>query len=233
MKQFAVLFCSLFLLLGSLWAKGGDRRTETSRLEKAGDILNEIMSAPDQGIPQEIVAHAKCVAVVPSMLKAGFGLGGQWGQGVVTCRTAAGWSGPAFYRVAGGSFGFQAGGEAVDLVMLIMNDRGFKDLLASKFKIGADASAAAGPIGRHAAGDTDITLRAEILSYSRTRGVFVGLTLNGNMVQQNAGDTRDFYGRNVAFRDILTGKVKPTSGAEPFLDSVHKNFEMAKTTEAK
>ena len=230
MKRLTAMGCSLFLLLGSLWAKEGDRKTEVDRLTKAGEILDEVMATPDKGIPEEIVAHAKCVAVVPSMMKAGFGIGGQYGQGVVTCRTANGWSGPAFYRVAGGSFGLQIGGEAIDLVMLVMNDKGFKNLLASKFKIGADASAAAGPIGRHAGGDTDITMRAEILSYSRSRGAFAGLTLNGNVVQQNGGDTRDFYGHNVAFRDILLGTVKPPTASDAFLTSVRKNLAEPRAT---
>ena len=155
----------------------GDRAKLRDRLDKAGNILDQITSAPDKGIPQDILAHAECVGIIPTMMKAGFVLGGEYGQGVVTCRTTRGWSAPAFYRLGGGTFGLQIGGEAVDVVMLFMNDRGVQSLLAHKVKIGADASASAGPVGRTAAADTNIALHSEILAYSRSRGLFAGVSL--------------------------------------------------------
>jgi SH3 domain-containing YSC84-like protein 1 len=199
-----------------------DRSKQMDRVESAGEILNEIMNAPDHGIPDEIIGSAKCVAVVPSMLKGGFVFGASYGKGVASCRTEKGWSSPAFFRVTGGSFGLQIGGQAVDYVMLIMNDRGMRNLLASKFKLGADASAAAGPVGRHAEGMTDITLRAEVLTYSRARGLFAGATLNGAMVKQDADDTRAFYGRNIPFRTVLTGGVPVPKEAQPFTSVLEK-----------
>ena len=160
------------------YAKADDKKDvsdEVKRMDSAASVMNEIMGTPDKGIPQEILSSAKCVAVVPSMLKGGFVVGANYGKGVATCHTATGWSAPAPFKLAGGSVGFQIGGEAVDVVMLIMNDKGMRNLLNSKFKLGADASVAAGPVGRHAEGDTDWKMRAEVLSYSRARGVFAGV----------------------------------------------------------
>ena len=211
----------------------GDRAKLQERLNKAGTILNEITSAPDKGVPQEILANAKCVGVIPTMMKAGFGLGGEYGQGVVSCRTKRGWSAPAFYRLGGGTFGFQIGGEAVDVVMLFMNDRGVQSLLAHKVKIGADASASAGPVGRTAAADTNIALHSEILTYSRSRGIFAGISLKGSWFEQNAGDTRAFYGRDINFSNILNGSVRPPQGSEQFLAAVRKDFGQAKVAESK
>lgn len=235
MKQrftaFIAIFTFLFTSTLPVSAAEGDRGKLANRLDNAGRIMDEIMSAPDAGIPQEVLDNAKCIAVVPSMVKAAFGLGGQYGQGVVTCRTKDGWSAPAFYRVSGGSFGIQIGGQAVDLIMLFMNDRGMSTLLNSKVKLGVDASVAAGPVGRTAAADTDAAFRAEVLTYSRTRGVFAGLSLNGSFVQQNGGDTRDFYGRNYTFRSILSGEVKAPEAAQPFLGPVAKWVKTAATNE--
>ena len=144
----------------------------TDRVQAAADVLNAIQSAPDSGVPNEILSRADCVAVVPSMLKGGFVVGGKYGRGLASCRTPKGWSAPAFFTVKGGSFGFQIGGQAVDLVMLIMNNEGMQRLLSSQFALGADASVAAGPVGRHAEGNTDWKMRAQVLTYSRARGVF-------------------------------------------------------------
>src|SRR5512142_2517137 len=174
------------------WAEG-DRDKVLDRVTEAGTVMNEIMAAPDKGIPEEILGSAECVAVVPSFLKGGFIVGGAYGKGVATCRTPNGWSAPAFFRMEGGSFGFQIGGEAADLVMLIMNEKGMQHLMSSKFQIGADAAAAAGPVGRHASADTDWKLRAEVLTYSRSRGLFAGVTLKGNTLRQDKDDTRAFY----------------------------------------
>jgi len=211
----------------------GDRAKLQERLNKSGTILNEITSAPDKGVPQEILAHARCVGVIPTMMKAGFGLGAEYGQGVVTCRTTRGWSAPAFYRLGGGTFGLQIGGEAVDVVMLFMNDRGVESLLAHRVKLGADASASAGPVGRTAAADTNIAMHSEILTYSRSRGVFAGLSLKGSWFEQNAGDTRTFYGRQIKYSTILNGSVRPPQGSEQFLGAVRKDFGEAKIAESK
>ena len=220
MKRFFVLFLSL--LLSSVAFAEGDRDKTISRIDDAGTVLNEIMSAPDSGIPEEIFGSAKCVAVVPSLLKGGLGLGAQYGKGVASCRTDKGWSAPVFFTVKGGSFGLQIGAQAVDLVMVIMNENGMKALLSSKFKLGADGSVAAGPVGRHAEGSTDWKMRAEVLTYSRARGIFAGITLNGAVIAQSKDDTRAFYGRMVPFRTILNGNVEAPSESSPFLTALGK-----------
>jgi len=218
------------MLLGVAWAD--DRSKDVERVEAAGTVLDEIMAAPDKGIPEDVIGSAECVAIVPSLLKGGFIVGGAYGKGVATCRTSSGWSAPAFFRVEGGSVGLQIGGQAVDLVMLIMNENGMRNLLSSKFKLGADASVAAGPVGRHAEAATDWKMRAEVLTYSRARGVFAGISLNGAVVRQDKDDTRAFYGRMVPFRTILTGKIAAPPDSEPFLKVVAKyaGQRPAKTT---
>jgi SH3 domain-containing YSC84-like protein 1 len=192
------------------------------RVQAAGTVLDEIQGAGDQRIPEEVLASAECVAVVPSMLKGGFIVGARYGRGVASCRTPKGWSAPAFFMIGGGSFGLQIGGQAVDLVMLIMNKNGMDNLLSSKFKVGADASAAAGPVGRHASADTDWKMRAQILTYSRARGVFAGLELAGATVKQDKSSTREFYGRMVPFKTSLQGTIDPPQSAYPFLSTLAK-----------
>lgn len=208
-------------LAGSAWG-GETRDKDVARIQAAATILDEIMSAPDAGIPSDILDKSECVAVVPSMMKGAFILGAEYGKGVASCRTKDGWSAPAFFQVSGGSFGFQIGGQAADLVLVIMNQRGMQTLLSSKFKLGANVSAAAGPVGRHAEADTDWKMRAEVLSYSRNRGVFAGVSLNGDAINQNKDDTRAFYGRMVRFRTILTGGIAAPPEAKPFLDMLNK-----------
>lgn len=227
-------FVASIALLTSVAAAGteGDRAKLEDRLDASATIINEIMAAPDSGIPEEILDSAKCVAVIPSMIKAGLGFGGQYGQGVVTCRTQAGWSAPAFYRLGGGSFGLQIGGQAVDLVMLFMNDRGMQSLLTHKVKLGIDAAAAAGPVGRHAAAETDVALRSEVLTYSRTRGLFAGISLNGSWVEQNDRDTRDFYGRYIPFQTILKGFVPAPPTAQNFVSTITRYSMPAAATQA-
>lgn len=221
-------------LCGSAWAAGGKRRAdELARIQAAGRVMNEIMAAPDKGIPTNILSDAQCVAVVPSLLKGGFIVGAAYGKGVATCRTDKGWSAPAPFRIEGGSFGLQIGGEAVDLVMVIMNERGMRALLSSKFKLGADASAAAGPVGRHAEGATDWKMRAQVLTYSRARGVFAGISLNGAAIHQDKDDTRALYGHMVTFKSILTGVAAAPEGSAPFLSAVEKYAALAKAEEAK
>lgn len=213
----------LALMLLSLPAFAADREKVVERLNEAATVLDEIMAAPDKGIPEEIIGSAKCVAVVPSYLKGGFIVGASYGKGVATCRTASGaWSAPAMFRMEGGSFGLQIGGEAVDLIMIIMNDKGMERLLSSKFKLGADASAAAGPVGRHAEGTTDWKLRAQVLTYSRSRGIFAGITINGSTLRQDKDDTRAFYGRMVRFRTSLTGGIPVPGDAQRFVGTVGK-----------
>ena len=206
-----------------------DREKITDRLDDAGTVLNEIMGAPDSGVPEEIMDSAKCVAVVPSLLKGGFIFGASYGKGYATCRTEQGWSAPAPFDVKGGSFGLQIGGEAVDYVMVIMNDRGMRALLSSKFKIGGDISGAAGPVGRHAEASTDWKLRAEVLTYSRARGLFAGVTIKGSRVVQDRDSTRAFYGRMVPTKTLLTGAHEAPADAQPFLSELQKYAPAAAT----
>jgi lipid-binding SYLF domain-containing protein len=210
------------VVLLSTTAALADRDDNVERLENSATVIKEIMAAPDSGVPEEIITHAKCIAVIPSMLKAAFGVGGAYGKGVASCRTDKGWSAPAFFTLRGGSFGFQIGGQAADIVMLIMNDRGMDDLLQSKVKLGADASVAAGPVGRHADASTDWKMRAEVLTYSRTRGAFAGISLNGAVLNQNRNDTRDFYGKMVPFRVILRGEIESPKDAALWRDTLMK-----------
>jgi SH3 domain-containing YSC84-like protein 1 len=203
-----------------------DEQSRTSkaalRAQAAADVLDEIQGAPDKGIPQEVLGSAECVAVVPSLLKGGFIVGGRFGRGLASCRTPKGWSAPAFFTVKGGSIGFQIGGQAVDLVMLIMNNDGMQHLLSSQFSLGADASVAAGPVGRHAEGNTDWKMRAQVLTYSRARGIFAGVSLAGAVINQDKDSTRDFYGRMVPFKTSLKGEVDPPAGANTFLTALAK-----------
>ena len=208
------------LSLASISWASESKQGDTERLDKAGAVLKEIMAAPDKGIPQEVLEHAKCIAVVPHMVKGGFVFGAEGGKGVATCRTEHGWSAPAFFAITGGSWGLQIGVEGVDVVMVFQDEAGMKRLLESKFKVGADASAAAGPVGRHASGGTDWKLNAEVLTYSRAKGAFAGLTLNGADVRPDEDAMRAEYGGEVTFRSVLTGSVPPPSGSRAFLDAV-------------
>lgn len=201
------------------WA-GTNREDTVDRLDHAGRVLHEIMAAPDNGIPEEVLEHARCIAVVPHMIKGGFIFGAQNGRGVATCRTAKGWSAPAFFAITGGSWGLQIGVEGVDLVMIIQNEKGMRQLLSSKFQIGGDASAAAGPVGRHASANTDWKLDTEILTYSRARGAFAGLTLTGASIRRDDDSTDAIYGRRVSTKRILSGRVAVPASANSFLNAV-------------
>jgi lipid-binding SYLF domain-containing protein len=194
----------------------------SSRLQSAAAVLDEIMAAPDKGIPSDILGSAKCVAVVPSLLKGGFVIGAAHGRGMASCRTATGWSAPAPLTTSGGSIGLQIGGQAVDVVMVVMNDRGMQALLTNKFKLGADASVAAGPVGRQTEGSTDWKLRAEVLTYSRARGLFAGISFNGAVIKQDEDATKELYGRMVDFKSILTGSVQSPQSAETFIAAIRK-----------
>jgi len=216
--------CLVVLLCASVWAKdNSDRRSgDIDRLKNAGEILDEIMSAPDKGVPEEIIGKADCIAIVPSLKKGGFIVGGAYGKGVATCRNASGWSAPVFFRIEGGSVGFQIGAQEVDLVMVVMNTNGMTRLLHNKAKLGADVSAAAGPVGRHAEGMTDWKLRAQVLTYSRARGLFAGVSLEGSSIRQDNDDTRAFYGRMVPYSTSFSGNIPIPADSQVFLGPVAK-----------
>ena len=220
MKMRSALLLGLFTLSSTfIWA-GTGRQDSIDRLRMSSDVLHSIIEAPDRGIPEEVLSSSKCIVVVPHLVKGGFIVGGEHGRGIATCRTADGWSAPAFISVGGGSWGLQIGLEGVDLVMLVMNDHGFQHLLSSKFQIGGDASASAGPVGRHASADTDWKLNSEILTYSRSKGIFAGITLDGAVVEQDNDSTRAIYGRDRSFRTILSGKVAAPKSTMGFMKAV-------------
>ena len=185
------------------------------RLNEAATVFSEIMAAPDKGIPEDMVANAHCIVIVPSLKTGAFIVGGKYGKGYLSCRNrgGAGWSAPATVRIEGGSFGFQIGGSTTDLIMLVMNARGADKLLASKFTLGAEGSVAGGPVGRTATAQTDAQMHAEILSWSRSQGLFAGVALEGATLRQDLDDNRTLYGRKIENRQIVTGGVRtPKSG---------------------
>jgi SH3 domain-containing YSC84-like protein 1 len=221
---------SIFLgLLLSFPAFAASTRADLqARVDAAKKVLDQIMAAQDKSIPMDILAQATCVGVVPSFVKGAFVFGAQYGQGVVTCRTGHGWSAPVFIRMAGGSWGLQIGGQSTDLVLVAVNDRGFQDLLKNKFKIGADAAASAGPVGRNTQAATDWKMGAELLTYSRSKGLFAGIDLDGTSVSQNSDDTEIYFGQAHSFRSVLKGDVAVPSGAVPFVRDVAQHFVAAK-----
>lgn len=216
------ILISLVFTTGGAWAKKTDEPDVVKRLQNATEVLKEIMAAPDKGIPDKILNDAKCVIIVPSLVKIAIGFGGQHGKGFAVCRTEKGWSAPAPVTVTGGSWGLQFGGQAVDLVMLVMNQKGVDHLLGSKFKIGGEASAAAGPVGRHVDAGTDWKMRAEILTYSRARGIFAGIDLSGSVIEQDKDETAVLYGKVVPFEDVLHGQVPPPDAARPLIATLEK-----------
>ena len=215
-----VMFVLAILGFGTLCWAASAREDATDRLDSATTVLNEIMRTPDKGIPEEVLEHGKCIAVIPHMVKGGFVFGAKGGKGVATCRTADGWSAPAFITISGGSWGLQIGVEAVDVVMIFQTDKAMQKLLSSNFHVGADASAAAGPVGRHAEAGTDWKMDVEILTYSRAKGVFAGLTLEGASIRQDNDSRHAIYGPNVTTRALLLGKVTAPAAAQPFLAEV-------------
>jgi lipid-binding SYLF domain-containing protein len=226
-KMKKIMFMVGVLGLASVCWADSNRESTIDRLDHAGSVLHEIMAAPDNGIPEEVLEHARCVAVVPHMINGGFIFGAQNGRGVATCRTETGWSAPAFFVITGGSWRLQIGVEGVDLVMIIQNDKGMQQLLASKFQLGANASAAAGPVGRHASASTNWKLETEILTYSRARGAFAGLTLNGAWIRRDDDSFHAIYGRHVTTRTTLLGKIAVPETAEPFLNAVRDAKDQA------
>ncbi len=205
-----------------------DKSKIDDRLNAAASLIEEVMAAPDHAIPETVLGGAKCVIVIPSEKKAAFAVGAQYGQGVATCRTGHGWSAPVFVRLAGVSFGFQIGGQATDLVLLGMNDKSVQDMLHSKVKLGANASAAAGPVGRDAQAATDVLLNAEFLTYSRAKGLFAGLDLSGDVLEANKDDFHAEYGPDVTSTAVLHGSVKPAPNAQHVVKTVARYFHIAK-----
>jgi lipid-binding SYLF domain-containing protein len=227
-KSLLALITMALVCASLTWARDKDTSDIDKRIDNAAKVLTEIMATPDKAVPDKIMSDAKCIAVVPSMVKIAVGFGGNHGKGVATCRTEHGWSAPAPLTITGGSWGLQLGGQAIDLVMIVMNDQGMEHLLSSHFKLGADASAAAGPVGRDAAAGTDVKMRAEVLTYSRARGLFAGIDLSGSAISQDKDETRLLFGKMVSFEDILRGKTAPPPAAEPFLTVVRKYSRQAR-----
>jgi lipid-binding SYLF domain-containing protein len=215
-----ILIVTTLVLLVTLTAVASDREDDVNRTNKATQVFKEIMNTPDQGIPQELLESAKCIAIIPGDVKFAFIFGGNYGRGLATCRTGHGWSAPVFLALEGGSVGYQIGGSSTDIVMLFMNDHALKSLLSDKFKLGADASVAAGPVGRSAAAGTDLKLNAEILSYSRSKGLFAGVSLNGAVVQADKSGDEAMYGHDVNRHEILDGKVAVPESAQALLHEI-------------
>jgi len=226
-KNLFAVITGLLLLGACTWAKSPrDAKSEEDRLQNAGKVMQEILNVPDN-IPQDLLDKARCVVVMPSVLKAAFVVGGSYGRGAMLCRTGkeftGPWGAPAMYALEGGSFGLQIGGEATDFVFLIMNNRGANSLLHSKVKLGADASVAAGPKGRSAAADTDAFMRAEILSYSRARGVFAGVSLEGSTLRPDNDANHKLYGESTDAEKIIDGQgVATPSAAQELIATLKK-----------
>lgn len=232
-KTMSLLLMGVMGMFGTYAFASSAREDSVARLQSSVDVIHAIMATPDKGIPEEVLNDAKCILVVPNMIKGGFVFGGKHGRGVASCRTAEGWSAPAFVSVGGGSAGFQIGLEGVDLVMLVMNDKGLQQLLSSKFELSGEGSVAAGPVGRHASAGTDWKMTTEVLTYSRSKGVFAGLTLEGAVVEQDNDSTKAIYGKHMEFRNILSGKVATPRSAEPFMKAVAEAREKAHIAEAR
>jgi SH3 domain-containing YSC84-like protein 1 len=214
MKRFTVVFLFLTFCVSAFAA--GESKDNFNQLQKATNVLNEVMATPDKSIPGDLLAKAVCVGVIPSELKLAFGFGGSYGRGVLVCRRGGDgiWGSPSMFTVGGGSFGFQIGGKATDVVFIVMNADGARKLVQDSVKLGAEASVAAGPVGRSAQGATDVQLHAEILSYSRSQGLFAGLSLSGAVVKQDESDNRKLYGRKVTAKQLLIdGTVRTPRGA--------------------
>jgi len=226
LKRLAI--ATTLALLVTLTAFASDREDDVNRTQKAAQVFREIMNTPDQGIPQKLLESAKCIGIVPGDKKFAFIFGGNYGRGLATCHTRHGWSAPVFVAIEGGSVGYQIGGSSTDIVMLFMNDHALQSLLSDKFKLGADASVAAGPVGRTAAANTDLKLNAEILSYSRAKGLFAGMSLDGAVVQADKSGDEAMYGPNVNRHEILDGKVAVPASAQPLLREIGKYVREAK-----
>lgn len=223
-SRFVYVLLAMFCAFVQVSARAADKEKLDERLSGAVSVLDDIMATPDRSVPSQILAGANCVVVIPGFKKGAFVIGAQYGQGVATCRTGRGWSAPVFVQLTGGSFGFQIGGQSTDLVLVAMNPGGLQHMLKNKFKIGGDAAAAAGPVGRNAQAGTDWKLNAEFLTYSRSRGLFAGIDLDGTVLSQNQDDTRNFYGVATPFRTILSGNVATPPEARAFVKTVARYF---------
>jgi SH3 domain-containing YSC84-like protein 1 len=232
-KTISLLLMGFLSLVGTYAFARSGREDTVDRMQKSVDVLHAIMSTPDKGIPEEVLSGAKCILVVPDLIKGGFIFGGKHGRGVASCRTSEGWSAPAFVSVGGGSWGLQIGVEGVDLVMLVMNEQGFQHLLSSKFELTGEGSVAAGPVGRHASAGTDWKMNTEMLTYSRSKGAFAGLTLEGAKVQQDNDSTHAIYGKHMQFRTILSGKASTPASAIAFVKAVSAAGQQARIAEAR
>lgn len=220
MKKYVVGFALLSLapfLKAATPPNGAQKRVMAS-----AEVLSEILHAKDRGVPEDLLAKAQCVGVVPSLKRAGFIVGAKYGKGIVVCRTARGWSGPSTIRIEGGSFGFQIGAGETDLIFIVMNKHGVQDLMKDKFTLGGDATAMAGPVGRSGEAQTDALMRAEILSYSRAHGIFAGVALEGSTLRPDNDDNRELYGRDVTQREILMGQVKRPAIAQPIYAELNR-----------
>ncbi len=232
-KTISLVLMSMMGMVGTYAFAGSDREDTVDRMQRSVEVLQSIMAAPDKGIPEDVLNGAKCIVVVPNLLKGGFIIGGKHGRGVASCRTPEGWSAPAFVSVGGGSWGLQIGVEGVDLIMLVMNDRGLQHLLSSKFELTGEGSVAAGPVGRHTSVGTDILLNTEVLTYSRSKGAFAGLTLEGAVIEQDNDSTRAIYGHHMLFHDILSGRVTTPESGVAFVQAVSEAGHQAHVAEAR
>ena len=222
MRKSAALYLIATLALSLSARAASTREDDIHRIQDAAEIFQEMMNTPDKAIPEELLSSAQCIAIIPGAMKFAFMVGGNYGKGLVTCRSANGWTTPLFLTVGGGSFGFQIGGSSTDFIMVFRGRRGLTKLLSDKFTIGGDASAAAGPVGRSAAAGTDIELHAEILTYSRSRGAFAGVSLGGAVVQPDDSGNQALYGASANKENILDGKVPAPSDAMVLLQAVSK-----------
>jgi len=224
----SILAVTILIAIASLTAVASDRDDDVNRTQKAAQVFKEIMNTPDQGIPSNLLESAKCIAIIPGDKKFAFVFGGSYGRGIATCRTEHGWSAPMFVAIDGGSVGYQIGGSSTDLVMLFMNDHALQSLMSDKFKLGADASVAAGPVGRNATAATDLKLNAEILSYSRSKGIFAGVSLDGAVMQADKSGDRAMYGDDVNRHEILHGKVAVPASARALVEELGGYAHVAK-----
>ena len=213
----AMLLVAMPLLLSA-------QNKPTRRALRAGEVLDEVMGTPEKGIPQDLLGKCQCIAIIPGVKKIGFGLGGRYGKGVLVCRGKDdfGWTGPSTIRIEGGSIGLQIGGSSTDLVLLVLNKRGAEKLLSSKFTLGADAAVAAGPVGRSAQAQTDAQMTAQILSYSRSRGIFAGVSLEGATLRPDHKDNEKIYGQHVEPKQVLAGQIPAPSSVQPLIDTLNK-----------
>ncbi len=222
--KYLLTLTTMVLLVASLtWAKDDkDLSDIQKRIDKSASVLSEVMATPDHAIPDKIIDNANCIAVIPSLVKIAVGFGGEHGKGVATCRTEHGWSAPLPIDITGGSWGLQLGGQAIDLVLVFMGHQGMEHLMNDHFKVGADASAAAGPVGRDTAADTDVAMQDKILTYSRARGLFAGVDLSGSVVKQDKDETRILFGKMLPADEILHGRIPAPEGSEPLLSVLRR-----------